>query len=320
MSSVKRIDPVGAVFAFGIPLVAAAVTIALTAMWQDRLPTQIGTHWSSGPEPDGFSGVWSNTWFMVAMIIVIGGGCSTIAAFASVQLMLRRIMLVVGLTVTGLMFTVNTAMMASQLDLQDSADARLNTGSIGLGVLIGVFVGLLGARALLDLRPRVQATARPDANLPRAASPQLPIEFNLGVRPVWLWLVCGLSAAGTVITCIAVGSLWPLPLFAPVPLLMFATARYHVEADKDGVRVRSLGAAMLSYELSEIEGARVVAVHPFRDFGGWGMRFKGQGRYGVVTEKGPAAQISMAGGDVLTITTARAEELAGALNTLADQR
>lgn len=64
----------------------------------------------------------------------------------------------------------------------------------------------------------------------------------------------------------------------------------------------------------------MVHVNPFLDFGGWGIRFKSKGRYGVVTAKGPAAQIAMAGGDVLTITTARAEELAGALNTLADKR
>lgn len=72
----KTIDPVGAGFAIGLPLLAAAVTIGLTALWQDQLPAQIATHWGSGPEP--------------------------------------------GLTLPGLMFTINTALMATQLGLPDA--------------------------------------------------------------------------------------------------------------------------------------------------------------------------------------------------------
>ena len=316
----RSIDPAGTAFSFGVPLLATAATLALTALWQDRLPLRMATHWGTGGEPDGFSGVWANSWSVVAMMVVIGGSCGAVAAFASVQLLLRRILLVIGLTVTGMMFTINTVLMASQLGLQNASGVPLKSWSIGLGVLIGLLVGLVGSGMLQDLRPRVAATTRPDKLLPRATNPELPIEFTLGLRPGYLWLVCGASAVGAVLACVAADAVWPLPLFAPVPLLVFALARYRVEADERGVRVRTAGAPALSYNLSEIEGARVVHVHPFRDFGGWGIRFTGKGRYGVVTEKGPAAQISMASGDVLTITTARAEELAGALNTLADSR
>lgn len=113
----------------------------------------------------------------------------------------------------------------------------------------------------------MDATERPGADLPRVASPELPIEFTIGLNPKWLWLAFGLT-----------------------------------------------------YDPDETTGARVISVSPGRDFGGWGIRFKGKGRYGIITTKGPAAQITMAGGNILTITTERAEELAGAINTLADGR
>lgn len=320
MSKARALDPVGAAFAIGVPLLAAAVTLGLTALWQDRLPAALATHWGSGSAPDGFSSPWSNSWFVAALIVLIGGGCAATAGFARAQLMLRRVMLVTGLTLTGLIFTVNTVLMSSQLGLHDASEARLEAWSIGAGVLLGIAVGVVGSASLQDLRPRVRATAGPDAALPRAAHPALPIAFTLGVSDRVVGAVCGLVGVGALIACLAAGSLWPLPIFIPALLLLFATARFRVEADERGVRVRTAGAAVLTYNLDEVAAARVVAVDPFRDFGGWGLRFTGKGRYGVVTAKGPAVQVSMAGGDVLTISTERAEELAGALNTLADRR
>ncbi len=47
---------------------------------------------------------------------------------------------------------------------------------------------------------------------------------------------------------------------------------------------------------------------------------KARGNCGVVTRTGPAVVITFACGDRLTVTTPRAEEIAGALNTLADRR
>lgn len=319
-STPASIDPVGAGFAIGLPLLAGAATLVLAASWQDRLPVPLATHWSLGPEPDGFSRLWSHTWFMVAMIILVGGGSAVAAAFAAVHLMLRRILLIVGLTVTGMMFTINTVLMASQRGLQDASGVPLASWSIGLGVLIGLLAGLAGAGMLQDLRPRVRAASRPGADLPRAANPRLPVTFTIGLASQWLWLICGGTSAGAVIACLAAGSLWPLPLFAPLLLLVFGVSRYRVEADEKGVRVRTIGTVMLAYDLDEIAGACVIDVNPFWDFGGWGMRFTGGGRYGIVTAKGPAAQITMASGDTVTITTSRAEELAGAINTLADTR
>ncbi len=35
--SVRRADPAGAAFGLGFPVLAAAVTVALTAVWIDRL-------------------------------------------------------------------------------------------------------------------------------------------------------------------------------------------------------------------------------------------------------------------------------------------
>lgn len=50
------------------------------------------------------------------------------------------------------------------------------------------------------------------------------------------------------------------------------------------------------------------------------MRIKRPNRYGLVTNTGPALVITTESGHELTITTDRAEEMAGAINTLADRR
>ena len=87
-----------------------------------------------------------------------------------------------------------------------------------------------------------------------------------------------------------------------------------------GVRVRNLGMTAVEYGLDEMIGAKVTETRPFEDWGGWGLRAKGRGRYGLVTNTGPALVFTTAGGHEFTVTTERAQEMAGALNSLADAR
>jgi len=314
----RIIDPAGALFGIALPIAAAVAAVLVTAAWEPRLPAAIATHWS-GPDPDGFSSPMSNAWTIALVIVLVGGGCSAIAALAQAMLMMRRYMLVVGLGVTGLLVTIHVTMLAAQLDLSDAAQAQLPMWSIGLGVLLGVAVGLVGAALLRDYRERVPATAAPDAKLPRGRV-ELPIVDQVGTGTRTTAVLALVVLGPAVLVCWSAGSWWPLAIFLPVGVLVLSLLRFRVTVDEAGVRVRNLGMTAVEYGLDEMIGAKVTETRPFEDWGGWGLRAKGRGRYGLVTNTGPALVFTTAGGHEFTVTTERAQEMAGALNSLADAR
>lgn len=314
----RTIDPVGALCGLGIPVVSALAVLVLTAVWRPRLPAEIATHWTA-TTADSFGSPTSAALTMALLIVLIGGGCSAPAAFAQAQLMMRRYLLVAGLTVTFLMVAVHIATLASQLDVRDPATVRFPAWSLGVGTVVGVAVGWWAASRLRDYRVRTVATRQPDPSLPRGRV-ELPIVEQVGTDTRTTAVLALLTGIPVAIVCAALHSLWPVVVAAPLVLLVLSLLRFTVTVDTRGLSVRNLGADAVEYGIEEITGAAVTQTRPFRDWGGWGMRMKGRGRYGLVTNSGPALVVSTASGHEFTVTAARAEEMAGALNTLADRR
>ena len=121
MSEARTFDPAGVAFGVLVP-VAAAVTVLVTAQaWKSRLPSEIATHFSGGTV-DGFTATSSASWTFVLVIVLVGGGCSAVAALGQALLMMRRTMLIVGSAVTGLMLALWLALMSANLDIADPAD------------------------------------------------------------------------------------------------------------------------------------------------------------------------------------------------------
>lgn len=318
MTKIRVIDPAGAFFGIGLPVPAAVAVLVLTRMWEPRLPEKVATHWS-GSTPDSFGSPMSSAWTMALLIVLIGGGCCAIAALARSQLLMRRYMLVIGLAVTGLMVAVYIAGLAGQLDRADAVQSAFPAWSIPVGAGAGVVVGWVGASLLRDGRERKPATRRPDPALPRSSS-ALPLVDRVGTGPLATAVLVLVVLVPTLILCRAMESWWPLGLVAPLTILSVSLIRFTVIIDESGIRVRNLATDAVVYDLDEIVGADVTETRPFQDWGGWGLRTKGRGRYGLVTTSGPAVVVTVASGHVFTVTSARAEEMAGVLNTLADRR
>ncbi|MGF7122037.1 DUF1648 domain-containing protein [Rhodococcus sp. BE178] len=316
----RVIDPAGAVFGIGVPVLAAAAGIVLTYMLESRLPEQIATHWSGdGGTPDGFMSPTSSAWMVALILLLVGGGCCAIAALAQAQLIMRRMMLLVGLVVVGLILAVEVAMIVGQLDATSVVDTPLPTTAIGVGAALGAVVGLLGASLLRDHRVRTVATEPPATVLPRGAV-ELPITDQVGMSAGGLAGVALVVATPAIGVSYLAGAWWPLALFLPAVLLLVTLLQFRVVVDADSIRVQNLGMSAIEYGTDEVLGAEVDEVRPFQDFGGWGLKTKGRGNYGVVTRTGPAVVVTFACGHRLTVTTPKAEEIAGALNTLADRR
>ena len=318
MSQTRVIDPVGVLFGVALPVLAAASILFLTRLWEPRLPDEVATHWGvSGP--DSFGPVESSAWTMALLVVLVGGGCCAIAALARSLLMMRRYMLVMGLGVTGVMVATYVAVLGSQLDVADAAQTTFPTWSIAAGTIAGAAVGWLGAALLRDGRERIPATQRPSPDLPRGPV-ESPLVDRVGIGTGTTVVLLGLILVPTVLVCAIADSWWPSVLVAAFAVLVVSLLRFTVIVDEDGIRVRNLATDAVLYDLDEIVGADVTETRPFQDWGGWGLRVKGRGRYGLVTTTGPEVVVTIASGHVFTVTSARAGELAGALNTLADRR
>ncbi|CAM3165556.1 DUF1648 domain-containing protein [Prescottella defluvii] len=314
----RVVDPAGLVFGLVVPGLAAATGVVLTYLLAPRLPEKIATQWS-GDTPTSFMAPTTSAWSMAGIVLLVGGGCCGIAALAQAQLMMRRMMLLIGSTIVGVILAGEVAMIVGQLDLADTSDAEMPFEPLVVGLLLGAAVGLLGASLLRDHRVRVAATDRPDAALPRGAV-ALPITDQVGMSAGGLAGVALVVAAPAAGVAYLAGAWWPLGLFLPVVLLSVALLQFRVVVDGDSIRVQNLGMSVIEYGTDEVLGARVDEIRPFQDFGGWGIKVKGRGNYGVVTRTGPAVVVTFACGHRLTVTTPKADEIAGALNTLADRR
>lgn len=314
----RVVDPAGVVFGIVVPVLAAAVGVVLTYVLLPRLPEQLATQWSGGT-PSSFMTPLTSAWSMAGVLLLVGGGCSAIAALAQAQLMVRRMMLLIGLAITGTILAGEVAMILGQLDVTDASDAEMPAGPLVLGLVVGTVVGLVGASLLRDYRVRTRATEAPPADLPRGAV-ELPVADEVGMTAGGLLATALVLAAPAALVCWLAGAWWPLGVYLPVVLLAVSLLQFRLVVDADSIRVRNLGMSAIEYGTDEVLGAQVAHVRPFQDFGGWGIKVKGRGNYGVVTRTGPAVVITFACGDRLTVTTPEAERIAGALNTLADRR
>ena len=314
----KTFDPAGVIFGVVVPVLAAALGVIVARLWSARLPDQIATHWS-GTQPDGFTSPTTSAWTLAIVTVIVGGGCSAVAALAHALLLMRRTMLMIGLTVVGLITVLQLAILARQLDATDVGSVEVPGWALGVGTAVGFSVGLLGASLLRDYRERVPADAPPPEALPRADE-ELPIIESLGAGRVALVVLFAILGAGAALTCWLSQSWWPIAIFLALAVLSVSLMRYELVVDRSGLHITSLGMAAFDYSLDEITGASVREVDPFGDFGGWGLRVRGRGNYAVATAKGPAVFVTFANGERLTVTTPNADRIAGALNTLASQR
>ncbi|MBJ8347675.1 DUF1648 domain-containing protein [Antrihabitans sp. YC2-6] len=315
MNDRRLFDPAGVAFGLGFPIAAAAACLLLAATWKSRLPAEIATHWS-GAQPDGYSAPMSVAWVFALAIVFVGGGCGFVATLAQSLLLMRRMMLLVAITIVCLLVTLHVSIMWIELDGKTAVD--FPTPTIAVGVLFGLVFGVVGAASLHDYRERSAAESAPPARLPRGATD--PVRDVVGFNKVETaaLAVAIFGAAG--MACWFVDSAWPLLAAFPVFVVIFGLLRFEILVDESGVRVRNLGLTSIAIDGSEVTGAKVVDVNPFKDFGGWGLRINGHRRYGIVTNTGPAVEVSTASGMSLTITSDLAEAMAGALNSWGDIR
>lgn len=135
---------------------------------------------------------------------------------------------------------------------------------------------------------------------------------------VWAAALCGAAALFVVVGDGRVFE--PVAALLLIVAVMLATVRTVVTVERHGVRARIglYGVPRRFIGIDTITRAVVVNVHPLKDFGGWGDRFR-RGRRGFICRGGQAIRLELTRGPALVITIDDAHRAADRINQYVDE-
>jgi hypothetical protein len=230
----------------------------------------------------------------------------------------RRIMATTVGVMSGFLGTVLFGALLGQRGVTDPSAATLSPWVFLLGALVGAALGSV-AWIVNPVLPRPDsATLTVPADAPRLplAEGERLAWFGWTSAGAWVvWLALGLAVLGCFVAVVAAPWAAIGPALGIVLLLLVAHAR--VVVDADGLRVTSAGVVRwLRVPLSSVAYAERSELHAFREFGGFGLRFRTDER-AFVTRPGEALRVVQRDGTRTYVTVDGAEEAATVLNALA---
>lgn len=92
-------------------------------------------------------------------------------------------------------------------------------------------------------------------------------------------------------------------------ILAFCAAGLRMEA-REVIVAFAFGAPRLSIDYEDIENVSVREVRAIREYGGWGLRLRGNGETGVILRSGPALVLHRRSAGAVVITLRDAERAA----------
>jgi uncharacterized membrane protein len=325
-----------------IPLSFLAVSAVIVALWLPEVPEPAAIHWSEDGV-DGFGPGWT-------YLAILGGIAVMVIGFALLAWFSHRLpqngqpvpsaeaarpqwsitarfLGAMNLGLAAIISLVTLVGVDAQRGLADAAD----TPDIGFEVLIGFLLMAAGVAIGWFLQP---STPLPDAN--GSESPADPLPTSATERLVWigtaaiagvamavlggaLLLACALAAI--MIATGAGGVMTAVIMLASCAILIAAlvtTFAFRVRIGPAGLLVRSLvGWPKIAIPAADIASVRAIEVDPFAEFGGWGLRYGLDGRYGVVLRRGEALEVTRVGGRRFVVTVDDAQTAAAALAAVA---
>ncbi|GAA2792862.1 DUF1648 domain-containing protein [Streptomyces showdoensis] len=289
-------------------LLALAVDLLLFALWRDRLPDRLATHFGGDGRADGFTATGGFLAVSSGLLAALGAGWT---------LFVRRRVLWGAWATAGFAAAMLALTLRGNLDVTDPAEARLPLAGLTVALALAALVALAGW-ALTRLVPEDPAPRAPGT----AGAPRL----DLGAGELAGWartagsLPMSVLAGAFLLAAPVVLLLAPWP-YALIPLAVgvpgAALSRVRVTADRRGLTVRPALAARprLRVPLDDITGATARDVDPLGEFGGWGYRVR-PGAGGVILRSGPALAVRRRDGREFVVTVDDAATAAGLLNAL----
>ncbi|RLV56108.1 DUF1648 domain-containing protein [Aeromicrobium phragmitis] len=289
----------------GLPLVIAAIGVAVVLAWMPELPAQVATHWGSGDEADGFTSRGALPWMFGALSALIPLFCSGL--FLALGLPSRSTA-AFGAGLAAFLVAILLSTVAPQRGLEDAADATIEGWWIAASIVIALLVALV--TAALTPRDRFEGST-PAEPVPASAGPTtwtgaIRSDVMLGITGIVA--VIGLAVLITPLHILGY-------VLVPTALVLAVTAWWKVTVDERGVVVRSaFGWPSIRVRPEQFTGAEVEHVSALGEFGGWGVRMSPRGT-GIVLSTGEAVVVHRRGARPLIVVIDDADGAAAAINS-----
>lgn len=306
-----------------VPVLIGLGGVAAILTSLPELPDPVAIHWGPTGEPDGFGPATTNLVLLLVFIVVYGVISLIVARGKDGFSVTQKALLATAPFLAVLLTAVLAGSLVLQRGLEDATQAPSVLPLLGVGTVAGLVVGV-GAWFLL---PRTTQRVADEATVPT---------LQLGATERGAWIrrsgpsgAVQLFVIGTLVLVSAV-AIVALVLSAPpllaviyggvlllIALFVSSTVYWRVRVTDEGLEARSaLGIPRFAVPLREVAEATVITVNPVRDFGGWGLRWGGQGRFGIVTHAGEALEVRRTNGKSLIVTVDDASQAASLLNAL----
>jgi hypothetical protein len=230
----------------------------------------------------------------------------------------QKLLATFSLATTVLMVVLFLGITALQRGLDDAHQMPdiLPVMLIGFGAAIAVGVG---AWFVLPKWSRGDPGWRAAPPLPLAAD-ERAVWLGTARFPVWLIAVILVpvllvSAVSSWAAAQRGGLAWLLLAIPVIVLLaLLSSTDWRVRVDVAGLRVRSVvGFPRWTIPVADIAEAGTTRVEALGTFGGWGLRWAGRGRIGIITRSGSALEVRRRDGSSLVITVDDAASAAALL-------
>ena len=321
-STHRRVLLVGGV----LPIAIAAVATYFMVSWLPQLPDPIAVHWG-GAGPDGFGPAWPFAYATILGVLAFSAfaiGMSWRTTPSGSLPYNQKLVLVTGVWLSTMFSIVFGASIAVQRGLSDATDAP----DIGIFLVIGMGAGLvLAAGAWFVLPPGEAAFEAGTEPVPLDVQGEERLSWShsarignvaLTIAGVSFAVAIGVAVFATVSS--SSNSAIAVVVLVFVSALVATMAWWRVSADHRGFTVRgALGWPLKRIPLRDIRAVQVVDVHPTRDFGGYGWRWTGGGRSGVILRAGSGIEVTASSGKRFVVAVDDAETGAGVIAALLTQ-
>lgn len=289
-----------------VPLAIILFAAVLLVIWLPRMPDPVTRQWDFSGEPSSFGPTWTN----IALSVGIGLGILVLFAVAP-SLEARKAgtptwgwphRLIPAMALGAILLIQLGALTTAwvQLDLADAADAP----PIGTAMLVNLGVAILAGAIGWFVQPKLRIAAAKDSALgiePVALPESVSAVWTGMARPgkSFLWFMVLSLVLMVFFPVLELSQPQPdlvfvwimLGCFLLVAALLFTNLWFRVRIDKRGLEARApLGWPAYRVPADDIESVKVAQVHPFGEFGGWGVRV-GPDRFGIVMRTGEGVVI-----------------------------
>ena len=310
-------------FAVGFPVVLSAAFFLAVQAVARRLPSPLAFRWES---QGGVAFTELPGYLTMAVLLILLPSLPFLVAsgLTNLPVIMRRIMLSVGITLSLFLCTVAAAGLAGQFDLPDARESHVDNlvlllgsgGAVGLGLLVHYVY-----------TPLAQWDPRDDRALQRELAalenPELAaVEAAVWARPRTSVLVMTGLLGVFPAALVSIVNPWLALVLLVLAIAAAALLVLRIRVDRDGLVLRQGGfLTVCRLSAGDIAGAEALEVRA-ADYGGWGPRTGERGRSFLVASGAAVVVTPVPDGGHPAVTFSvpdpeAAERLAAALRSIA---